>query len=116
LALETRDHFALEHAPAFFDTQIGEPPLDLRGDDRLRRATTYPDPVSSGVPEGAPPDLSTRGVVVSTSVAAKTRSHQKVVLAATTNTSTAMTTHGPRRERGGSASRRSEASSFLRSP
>src|SRR5437773_2761697 len=65
---------------------------------------------------GAPPDLTTRGVVVSTSVAAKTpRPHEKIVPAAMMNTSRAMTTHAPRRERGDSSSRRSETSSFLRS-
>jgi hypothetical protein len=83
----------------------------------LRRATTYPDAVSSAVPDGASPDLSTRGVVVSTSVAAKTpRPHEKTELAATMNTGRAMTTtQALRRERGGWSSRRSEASSVVRS-
>src|SRR5204863_3594156 len=35
LVLETRDYLILAHARAFFDTQIGEPPLDFRGDDRF---------------------------------------------------------------------------------
>ena len=94
---------------AFLDTQIGEPPLDFRGDDRFATGHNISGAVSSGVPDGRPPDLPMRGVVVSTSVVANALlSHQKIVPEATMNTSRTVTTHAPRRERGRPSSRRGE--------